>query len=270
MLKIFRLLVLVGVIMLTITACEESDYAQFSEEVDKANQMLAMMQKHQTSRFSPENSASAYDSIAQAKRFAGRYQFDMAQEELDNFYRFANAAMSDSTLVLRRDSIHGVDPGSVIAEQVLTPAPVKVPVVAKAKPKAKVQGKVLATNTKPQKKRVKPVQSKVVVQNVTPKAKEVVQEPLELLAAAPVPVPVASAEPNLDLKLLPFESENYKRKTPLDPNTRTFTVRRGDWLMKIARNLGKKDLYALEIYKANKDILANPDVIEVGQQLILP
>ncbi len=49
-----------------------------------------------------------------------------------------------------------------------------------------------------------------------------------------------------------------------------YTVAKGDTLWKIAdRLLGKGSRY-MEIFEINKDILSNPDLIKIGQELKLP
>ena len=49
-----------------------------------------------------------------------------------------------------------------------------------------------------------------------------------------------------------------------------YTVQSGDSLSKIAKkHLGSPDKY-MAIFNANKDILKNPDLIKVGQQLKIP
>lgn len=49
-----------------------------------------------------------------------------------------------------------------------------------------------------------------------------------------------------------------------------YTVQSGDTLSKIAKNLlGAPNKYTA-IFEANKDVLTNPDVIKVGQELKIP
>lgn len=51
---------------------------------------------------------------------------------------------------------------------------------------------------------------------------------------------------------------------------KTYTVVKGDYLRKIAKELlGAENLWK-KIYEANKDIIANPDVIRIGQELVIP
>ena len=51
---------------------------------------------------------------------------------------------------------------------------------------------------------------------------------------------------------------------------RTYVVKAGDTLRKIAKEvLGDTELWS-DIYAANKDKIKNPDVIQAGQELTLP
>ena len=53
-------------------------------------------------------------------------------------------------------------------------------------------------------------------------------------------------------------------------STRTYTVRSGDTLSKIAKEFyGNANEYS-RIFEANRDKLQNPDKIQVGQQLVIP
>lgn len=53
-------------------------------------------------------------------------------------------------------------------------------------------------------------------------------------------------------------------------STRTYTVRSGDTLSKIAKEFyGNANDYN-RIFEANRDKLQNPDKIQVGQQLVIP
>lgn len=52
--------------------------------------------------------------------------------------------------------------------------------------------------------------------------------------------------------------------------TQWYVVEKGDSLWKIAqRHYGDGSLYT-KIFEANRDVLKNPDVIEVGQKLRIP
>jgi nucleoid-associated protein YgaU len=51
---------------------------------------------------------------------------------------------------------------------------------------------------------------------------------------------------------------------------RTYTVQAGDTLAKIAQKLYEDGGRWTEIYEANKDQIADPNVIEVGQKLVIP
>ncbi len=57
---------------------------------------------------------------------------------------------------------------------------------------------------------------------------------------------------------------------PAAPATRTYTVKAGDTLSKIAKEFyGNANQY-MKIFEANKDKLKNPDQIKVGQDLVIP
>jgi nucleoid-associated protein YgaU len=69
-------------------------------------------------------------------------------------------------------------------------------------------------------------------------------------AAQPVAVPAAAAGEN--------------------PYTQWYEVKKGDTLWKIAKEVyGDGSLYP-EIFKANQDVLSDPDKIQVGQKLRIP
>jgi len=58
--------------------------------------------------------------------------------------------------------------------------------------------------------------------------------------------------------------------TNITPAGKTYTVVRGDSLSKIAkREYGDAGKWR-KIFEANKDVIENPDLIEVGQELIIP
>jgi nucleoid-associated protein YgaU len=58
--------------------------------------------------------------------------------------------------------------------------------------------------------------------------------------------------------------------TNITPTGKTYTVVRGDSLSKIAqREYGDAKKWR-KIFEANKDVIENPDLIEVGQDLIIP
>lgn len=57
---------------------------------------------------------------------------------------------------------------------------------------------------------------------------------------------------------------------PASPATKTYTVKAGDTLSKIAKqHYGDANLY-MRIFEANKNILRDPDKIQVGQVLQIP
>ena len=56
----------------------------------------------------------------------------------------------------------------------------------------------------------------------------------------------------------------------ITPVGKTYTVVKGDSLSKIAkREYGDPSKWR-QIYEANKDVIDNPDLIEPGQDLIIP
>jgi nucleoid-associated protein YgaU len=56
----------------------------------------------------------------------------------------------------------------------------------------------------------------------------------------------------------------------ITPAGKTYTVVKGDSLSKIAkREYGDMHLWR-KIYEANRDVIDNPDLIEPGQNLIIP
>jgi len=66
---------------------------------------------------------------------------------------------------------------------------------------------------------------------------------------------------------------SYEADTPPQPGSqtaRTYSVKEGDTLSKIAKqHYGDANLYG-KIFEANKDTLRNPDKIQVGQLLKIP
>lgn len=58
--------------------------------------------------------------------------------------------------------------------------------------------------------------------------------------------------------------------TNITPAGKTYTVVKGDSLSKIAkREYGDAGKWR-KIFEANKDVIENPDLIEIGQDLIIP
>ena len=58
--------------------------------------------------------------------------------------------------------------------------------------------------------------------------------------------------------------------TNITPTGKTYTVVRGDSLSKIAkREYGDMSKWR-KIFEANRDVIDNPDLIEPGQNLIIP
>ena len=86
----------------------------------------------------------------------------------------------------------------------------------------------------------------------------------------------ATETPEQPAEEIPAEPEPpAEPETPAQPeqpagNSKTYTVQSGDCLWNIAaRELGS-GLRWSEIYELNRDILSDPDRIQVGQELVLP
>ena len=56
----------------------------------------------------------------------------------------------------------------------------------------------------------------------------------------------------------------------ITPAGKTYTVVRGDSLSKIAKREYGDMTQWRKIYEANRDVIDNPDLIEPGQNLIIP
>ncbi len=69
---------------------------------------------------------------------------------------------------------------------------------------------------------------------------------------------------------LPLLSAAESAATGMNPFTQWYEVKKGDTLWKIAKeHYGDGNLYP-EIFKANQDVLSDPDKIQVGQKLRIP
>lgn len=90
------------------------------------------------------------------------------------------------------------------------------------------------------------------------------------LAAAPY-VPQFDAEPAQASQSRRVAGAHLEAKSQLPPRRRqTHRVRDGDTLSSLARDyLGSSKRY-LEIYEANRDVLASPDLLPIGAELKLP
>jgi nucleoid-associated protein YgaU len=68
---------------------------------------------------------------------------------------------------------------------------------------------------------------------------------------------------------VPPQLPAQEKKEPSVQNE-IYTVKQGDSLSKIAKRFyGKANLWN-KIYEANKDQIKNPDLIQVGQKLVIP
>ena len=61
-----------------------------------------------------------------------------------------------------------------------------------------------------------------------------------------------------------------RRERAQEERARTYTVQAGDTLGKIAQKFYEDGGRWNEIYEANKDQIADPNVIQVGQKLVIP
>ena len=225
-------------VMTTVVFSSSDDYASFLQELDDAHVMLASLQRKQTNLFSPGNTDQAYTAIAKVKRLARKQEFVEARRYLSQFYVHANNALTRSDFVFKQD--RGLYSNATFSAQDNT--------VSHRAPK--VVGTVMPRKT------VEPVQKERVV------APKKIEQPI--VSAKPSPKPKVAATQEEEPRVIPFAA--IKRSSA----SRTVVVKPGDSLMKIARKLGKRQSYALQIYKANKDVLPNANTLEVGQRLVLP
>lgn len=73
-----------------------------------------------------------------------------------------------------------------------------------------------------------------------------------------------------DIKVTGGPAPAQKPAAPPTPAPRTYTVKPGDTLSKIAKEfLGNANAY-MKIFEVNKDQLTNPDLIKPGQVLRIP
>lgn len=99
-------------------------------------------------------------------------------------------------------------------------------------------------------------------------APEPTPEPTPTVAAGPgrpdfskVKGGFASADKVPEPELMPVNTQTV---------TPTYTVAKGDTLSKIARDIyGKASLWRM-IYDANRDVISNPDIIQIGWVLKIP
>lgn len=95
-------------------------------------------------------------------------------------------------------------------------------------------------------------------------------------ASLPDPVPAAETpKPDFSKVKGGFASADKVPEPGLMPAnaqivTPTYTVAKGDTLSKIARDIyGKASLWRM-IYEANRDVISNPDIIQIGWVLKIP
>ncbi len=94
--------------------------------------------------------------------------------------------------------------------------------------------------------------------------KEMVKEGLE-----PVPQEIVISEPPEEAQAIVVSPPAEKApEVPVAP--KIYVVQKGDTLYSIARKIYNDQTKWREIYAANKDQIPDPDVLKVGQKLILP
>ncbi len=80
---------------------------------------------------------------------------------------------------------------------------------------------------------------------------------------------IDSSYSDLDLQVGVQEQAQYEQ-AQAEQQTQTYTVQSGDSLWKIAKNAYGDGAQYMQIYYANKDKIKDPDMIQVGWQLVIP
>ena len=106
----------------------------------------------------------------------------------------------------------------------------------------------------------------------TPDAKVAAAKPAATAKPAPAAKPAATTKPVPTGKpaAATKPADAAPAATGANPYTQWYEVQKGDTLWKIAKErYGDGSLYP-EIFKANQDVLSDPDKIHVGQKLRIP
>ena len=115
-----------------------------------------------------------------------------------------------------------------------------------------------------------PVQKEAVMSSDTSKRQQLasqngsmttVRQPIKSLPAAVIDKPVYHP---------PSAYMNYRFVSSSSRSNRLYDVRKGDTLSSIARRFYGDKKYAQNIFAANRDLLANPNALQVGMTLQLP
>ena len=88
-------------------------------------------------------------------------------------------------------------------------------------------------------------------------------EPKQEIAREPAPVPDFTPDRALDPEPLP-------QTEPLDTSPRNYTVKKGDTLYKISKNVYGEGKHWKAIYQANRNVISNPSALQLGWILKLP
>lgn len=80
---------------------------------------------------------------------------------------------------------------------------------------------------------------------------------------------IDSSYGDLDLQVGVQEQAQYEQ-AQAEQQTQTYTVQSGDSLWKIAKNAYGDGAQYMQIYYANKDRIKDPDMIQVGWELVIP
>ena len=100
-----------------------------------------------------------------------------------------------------------------------------------------------------------------------------IQNNMTIAAAQPEPVPEsvpkAAPEPQVEVPVA-ADNEPEAVEEPAQGEGRTYTVKSGDTLWKIAESMYGSGGKYMKIFEANTSILENPDKIFPGQKLVIP
>jgi len=99
-----------------------------------------------------------------------------------------------------------------------------------------------------------------------------VQNNITIAAAAPEPAPEPAPEVVAETAEVAVEeaAPAEATATAAESKGRTYTVKSGDTLWKIAESMYGSGGKYMKIFEANTDLLENPDKIRPGQKLVIP
>ena len=79
-----------------------------------------------------------------------------------------------------------------------------------------------------------------------------------------------TADIGIDESLAPKPAAAPAPKAAAAPSPKTYTVQPGDTLSKISKQFYGESGKYMKIFEANRDKLQNPDLIKVGQSIVIP